>query len=249
MHRKDMTKQQHINVSHLTLDFVRHGEPEGGTKYRGSQDDPLSVTGWKQIQSSVHHAIKQGTQWDEIITSPMLRCNAFAAELSEELNIPLSVEANLRELAFGDLEGMTPKEAWKQYPTLLASMWKNPEQHTPPNGEPFKDFCDRTENCIRDVIHNKLAEGSGNPKHILVIAHGGVIRAMLHRLLGISPSTTFQFDIPFAAITRIVVYPNQEASENESPYTISLKFLNGILPLQSELQPPPQPYLKPPEEA
>lgn len=221
---------------YLTLDFVRHGEPEGGTKYRGSLDDPLSANGWKQIRSSTDQAIKRGTQWDEIITSPMLRCNAFAFELSKELDIPLSTEVDLRELAFGDLEGLTPEDAWKQYPTLLASMWKNPEQHTPPNGEPFTDFCGRTEHCINDIIRSRFTENTENPKHILVVVHGGVIRALLHRLLSINPSATFQFDIPFAAITRIVVYRDFGATENEPNFTVSLKFLNGILPQPAELE-------------
>ena len=32
-----------------TIDLIRHGEPVGGSKYRGQTDDPLSEKGWAQI--------------------------------------------------------------------------------------------------------------------------------------------------------------------------------------------------------
>ena len=32
------------------FDLLRHGEPAGGPMFRGSQDDPLSDTGWQHWQ-------------------------------------------------------------------------------------------------------------------------------------------------------------------------------------------------------
>ena len=230
MHKKQQTPKAVI------LDLIRHGEPEGGTMYRGSQNDPLSTMGWQQLQSSTDQAIRQGTQWQKIITSPMLRCSKFAETLSQQNNLPLSTAHNLRELCFGDLEGLTPKQAWAQYPTLLAAMWENPNAHTPPNGEPFKEFCDRVEHNITDIIQQQLSESSVSP-HLLLVVHGGVIRAILHRLLNIPASATFQFDVPFAAITRIVAYADAPFNTDKNgTFTVSLKNLNGILPTNSIIE-------------
>lgn len=34
------------------LDLIRHGEPVGGRRFRGDAvDDPLSDTGWQQLES------------------------------------------------------------------------------------------------------------------------------------------------------------------------------------------------------
>ena len=66
------------------------------------------------------------------------------------------------------------------------------------------------------------------------MVHGGVIRAILHRLLNIPASATFQFDVPFAAITRIVAYADAPFNADKNgTFTVSLKNLNGILPTNS----------------
>ncbi len=241
-----MHKKQQIPKT-VILDFIRHGEPQGGTMYRGSQNDPLSTIGWQQLQSSTEQAIQQGALWQEIITSPMLRCCKFAEALSQQHNLPLSTAQNLRELCFGDLEGLTPKQAWDQYPALLAAMWKNPNAHTPPNGEPFNKFCDRVERNITDIIHQQLSKpynadnnvDPGSPPHLLLVVHGGVIRAILHRLLNIPASATFQFDVPFAAITRMVAYADTPSvTGQDGSFTVSLKNLNGISPISPAVEKP-----------
>ena len=33
------------------LDLLRHGETEGGTRYRGTTDDPLTAAGWEQMRA------------------------------------------------------------------------------------------------------------------------------------------------------------------------------------------------------
>ena len=168
----------------------------------------------------------------------MLRCCEFAKTLGQQHNLPLSTEHNLRELCFGDLEGLTPKQAWVQYPALLAAMWENPNEHTPPNGEPFKAFCDRVERSVTDIIQQQLSGSSASP-HLLLVVHGGVIRAILHRLLKIPASVTFQFDVPFAAITRLVAYADTSSDTDQNgTFTVSLKNLNGIYPANSMIEKP-----------
>ena len=57
-------------MSETQIDIIRHGEPEGGRRYRGhSIDDPLSKTGWQQMWN----AIPENPPWDHIISSPLLR--------------------------------------------------------------------------------------------------------------------------------------------------------------------------------
>jgi alpha-ribazole phosphatase len=55
----------------ITLDFMRHGEPVGGRKYRGQLDDPLSEKGWEQMRAAVGEA----WPWTRIVSSPLLRCS------------------------------------------------------------------------------------------------------------------------------------------------------------------------------
>lgn len=201
----------------VVVDMLRHGEPQGGVMYRGSKDDPLSETGWQQMRDAIKSAIDKGVHWDRIISSPMKRCQAFAEETAQQLNLPLQVIAPLKELNFGDLEGLHPQKAWEQYPELLANMWKDPVNHTPPNGESFVDFALRVQKAMESLFKEHMQE------HLLLVIHGGVVRAALHNLLGISPSATFRFDIPYASLTRFKVYKNGEDS-----YDAALSFVNGL---------------------
>ena len=61
-----------------TIDLIRHGEPVGGSKYRGQTDDPLSEKGWEQMRA----AVGDHRPWEAILTSPLARCRAFAEKLA-----------------------------------------------------------------------------------------------------------------------------------------------------------------------
>ena len=196
----------------VVLDLIRHGEPVGGVRYRGSVDDPLSDTGWQQLRSATHQC---GCQWNAIFSSPMLRCHDFARELSTQQQIPLTVIEDLRELCFGTLEGLTPKQAWEQQPDLLTKLWQDPAGHTPPQGEPYNDFLTRVSLSLEQVI------SAASNQHILLVVHGGIIRATLTYLLNIHPRDTFRFEVPYAGMTRIKIYTDRQGARNTS-----LKFIN-----------------------
>jgi broad specificity phosphatase PhoE len=184
----------------LIIDLLRHGEPEGGVRYRGSQDDPLSATGWRQLEDAVAKMLSDEHSWTLIVSSPMRRCRAFAEHLSARLQLPLKIHEDLRELHFGDLEGLTPQRAWSEHGELLTRLWQAPEQHTPPNGEPFISFRERVTGAIQELIENHQSE------RLLVLAHGGVIRATLNGLFGMAAPSTFQMEVPYAGATRFSVY-------------------------------------------
>ena len=86
-----------------TIDLIRHGEPVGGSKYRGQTDDPLSEKGWAQMRA----ALVGHQPWEVVVTSPLVRCRAFAEELAARLALPLEVDARLMEIGFGEWEGRT----------------------------------------------------------------------------------------------------------------------------------------------
>ena len=75
-----------------TLDLLRHGEPVGGSRYRGQTDDPLSDKGWAQMRDAVGDV----HPWDHIITSPLSRCSDFAHELAARHNIFTSLRPGRR---------------------------------------------------------------------------------------------------------------------------------------------------------
>ena len=177
------------------IDLIRHGEPRGGTKFRGHTDDPLSEQGWAQMRA----AVRQEERWDVMVTSPLLRCAEFAAELAASLGLPLETEARFKEIGFGEWEGRTPEELMQRDPDCLDRLWRDPARHTPPGGECLDAFAAR----VTDGWNELLACHAG--KKILVVAHGGVNRMILCHALQIPIHNLFRLDVPFAGLSRIRV--------------------------------------------
>ena len=160
-------------VTHI--DVIRHGQPEGGRRYRGhGVDDPLSKTGWQQMWA----AVPEKPQWDHIITSPLSRCLRFAEALADTLSIDFSVADDLKEIGFGVWEGRTPDDIKHNDGDALQNFIQDPVHNRPQGAEPLDDFAQR----VWTVYENTLKEYHG--QHILMVAHAGVIRAITSHILG-----------------------------------------------------------------
>jgi alpha-ribazole phosphatase len=178
-----------------TVDLIRHGEPVGGPKYRGQTDDPLSEKGWAQMRA----AIGAERPWHHIVSSPLVRCHAFAAELARQQGLPLTVDARLMEVGFGEWEGRTPAELTAQDPHLLARFRRDPVNVRPAGAEPLEAFLARVAAAWDELVDAHTG------KHVLVVCHAGVIRMVLTHVLGIPLARAYRIDVPIAGITRITV--------------------------------------------
>ncbi len=182
------------NRRETLFDLIRHGEPEGGPRYRGHVDDPLSELGWQQMRA----AIQEQEPWDAILTSPLSRCQAFAEAVADERGLPLYVEPDFKELSFGDWEGRTGAEIQDEDGERLRRFWQNPLQYPPPNGESLRAFNERIQ---RGWEHwrEELAE-----QHVLLVCHGGVIRMITGAAMGIPLTHSLGvMMVPYACRTRI----------------------------------------------
>lgn len=177
------------------IDLIRHGEPVGGVLIRGHRDDPLSETGWKQMWTAV-----EGVRpWQHIVASPLLRCANFARELGLEQNIPITLETRLVEIGFGEWEGIDPARLYRHCPEAINNFWTDPATNPPPGGEPFTRFQARVSQALDRIISDYAGT------HILVVSHGGVIRMIIAQVLGMPSSNIFRMEVPYAAVSRIVV--------------------------------------------
>ncbi len=178
-----------------TIDLIRHGEPVGGAMFRGWQDDPLSETGWEQMRQ----AVGDQSPWEQIITSPLLRCYEFAKELGQRHELSLAVDERFKEIGFGAWEGRKPDELYQQDPDAVGRFWSDPVNSPPPNAESMTRFQARIDAAWHDLTDHHQG------KHLLLVAHGGVNRMIIGRVLGIPLSHLFRMDIPYAGISRILV--------------------------------------------
>lgn len=182
-------------VKTTLIDLIRHGEPEGGPMFRGGKDDPLSELGWQQMNA----AIGEDEKWDAILTSPLQRCIRFAETMGERYDIPVHTDDRLREISFGEWEGLTAEAIAERYgKQRLALFWADASTNPPPGGEPFADFQDRVQ-AAWDIWTERLAG-----QRVLLVCHGGVIRVSLAHVMGISRERVLSaMAVPYACRSRV----------------------------------------------
>jgi broad specificity phosphatase PhoE len=204
-----------MKVKATTIDLIRHGEPVGGQLLRGSQDDPLSELGWQQMNDSVG----DHKPWTRIITSPLSRCHAFANDLGNRLNLQVDVNPQFREISFGVWEGLSIKELMKSDPQALRNYWNEPDKYAPDGSELMSDFVKRIHNAWETLINQYQTE------HTLLVCHGGVIRAILTHVLGMPNDKLWNFDVPYANVSRLAYHHFPDGG-----HTAQLKFHQANFP-------------------
>jgi len=175
------------------MDLIRHGMPVGGRRYRGHIDDPLSDQGWQQMRDAVGDACP----WDVIVTSPLRRCADFAHALGEGCGCPVEVEPGITEISFGDWEGRHVQEILDEDPGQVERYWQDPVANTPPGGESLSNFRDRCVNSWQAI--GERHQGS----HVLVVAHGGLIRTLMTHVLEMPLHAVLRLEVPNAGLTRV----------------------------------------------
>ncbi len=175
------------------LDYLRHGEPSGGNRYRGNGvDDPLSEKGWQQMREAVAGI----DSWQLIVSSPMRRCVEFAERLASESGIPLRLEHDLREVGFGSWEGAVREELMIERKEEYDAFHRDPVNNRPAGAEPLHDFGRRVGNVFDRLTDTQPGQ------HLLVVAHAGVIRATLGHITQAPAVTWYRTDVSYAGISR-----------------------------------------------
>ena len=174
--------------------LLRHGETEGGARYWGATDVGLSSRGWEQMRSAV-----AGRSWDLIVSSPLRRCATFAGALAEEITVPCYLEADLREMSFGDWEGRSASELMESDAERLRLFWSDPSVHTPPGGESLAELHARVMAVWQRLV--KLADY----RRILVVTHGGPIRVLKAAKAQKPLSDLLSFEVPHGALNGIAL--------------------------------------------
>jgi len=177
------------------LILLRHGNTGFSGQYIGSKDVPLSANGCRQIASL--QPILENQQIDYILSSPMLRCRESAEILFSDRHV--YYDDDLREIDFGRWEGLIFQEIATNDPDLV-NKWAawNP------------DFCFPEGECIDHFIKRVHRAGSrikeSSNKNIILIAHGGVIRALLCYLLNLKPEKYLLFQVEKGRYTTLELF-------------------------------------------
>jgi probable phosphoglycerate mutase len=157
------------------LILVRHGESEwnAGRRLQGQADIALSRRGEEQARAL--QPLVAGLRPARVVASSLKRARDTAALLGFP---DAAQEDGLREIDVGEWTGAAISDLVARGDGAYR-MWRA-GLHTPQGGEAWKSFKARTAGAIRAILDS--AEGD-----VLVVSHGGVVRALLESLLGLSP--------------------------------------------------------------
>ena len=188
------------NTSQTYLDILRHGEHVLGDVICGVTDPELSEKGWGQLQAQCRRLRDEGNNWDICITSPRKRCAQFAQTIARDLGIECLVDRGFAEVDFGAWEALSFAEINNGFPGQWQEWIGFPEQLAPHGGEKYGDFLDRVDQSILNLVSQYWG------KRILLLAHGGVVRAIFYSVLGLRPGSLSRFSVPHACHSRIMAY-------------------------------------------
>lgn len=153
--------------------FIRHGKDDD--RYRGGWSD-LDITdeGKKQAQELAKYLRDNNLIIKKIITSDLKRALTTADIISKNLNLPIELDSDLREMNNRDLAGMLNDEALIKYPGLFFNTLDMNEKY--PNGESPIEFYNR----IKNWFNNAINEYKTMDSNIAIITHAGVINIIYY---------------------------------------------------------------------
>jgi probable phosphoglycerate mutase len=180
---------------------VRHGETAWNvdTRIQGQLDIALNETGrWQaaRLAQALHHE-----PLDALYSSDLQRASQTAAAISEAMNVPVRLDARLRERSFGLFEGHTFRELEASWPEETRRWRERDPSFGPPGGEALAAFYER---CV-DAVSQLATQHPGQT--IAVVAHGGVMDCLYRAALRIDLRTRRTWMLGNASINRLLHTP------------------------------------------
>jgi probable phosphoglycerate mutase len=163
-----------------TLFLVRHGETDWNAagRWQGQTDVPLNARGREQAREVAERLRAGGIA--AIASSDLLRARATAEIVASELGLEVShLDAALRERRFGCFEGLTREEVAARFPEAWARYLADPGP-APPGGESRDELIGRLLPAVASAVARL-------PGPLLVVMHGGAMRALLAEHVGEMP--------------------------------------------------------------
>ena len=179
----------------MRLLLIRHGESEGNPAgvLQGHLDYGLSQLGQRQAELTAERLGAMGA--DRVVSSPLLRASATAALIAGALDVELQLEPRLAEYDIGEGAGLTPAELRERFPGILEARLSGKRFLYP--GEEGRDtFHARLHAAIEQL---RLLEGT-----TVAVAHGGVISAMCHMIVGLDLHRPGIFQVGNCSLTEVV---------------------------------------------
>ena len=167
-----------VTLEPIPFWFLRHGETDWNAQgiSQGNVDIPLNATGIAQARAAAQKLRSRGIA--TIVSSPLSRARVTAEFVGEALDLPIEIDRDLREVAFGVHEGQKMSDWFSDWISGAA---------TPEGAESFA--------ALRRRAVAAANRATAQPPAVLVVAHGALFRS-LRSAMGIEPNMRTQNAVP-----------------------------------------------------
>ena len=144
--------------------FIRHGETDYNKehRYQGHLDIPLNATGIMQAENARDKL--SGFIFDEIYSSPLSRAKKTAEIINEKQGAEIILDDRIKEIFGGTSQGQCLSN-WTE--DEVKDLYENPKKF---GAESSEEFCERVVSFFKEI--------ENTDKNVLIVAHGGVYRAI-----------------------------------------------------------------------
>ena len=211
-----------------TLVILRHGESTWNQEnlFTGWHDVPLTKKGATEATLAGHTIAADGVQFDiahtSLLTRAVVTCQLALEAMGLEW-LPVQRNWRLNERHYGALQGLDKKATTARHGAEQTHLWRRSYDVPPPpvgtdspehpiNDPRYRwlppDVLPATE-CLADVVarvlpywHDVVAPQLLAGQHVLIVAHGNSLRALLMHLEGVSAADIAELNIPTGAPRR-----------------------------------------------
>lgn len=176
--------------------LVRHGETDWNLtgRIQGQSDVSLNDTGRRQVSHLAQRL--EDVHFDAVYSSDLARTHESAQIIAAGRDVAIATDPDLREFSFGEWEGLTDAEIEARQPGALSErISAGNEAFAAPGGENTWQVLDRVRRFCE-----RAAERHDPSEDILVVAHGGSIRALAVVLLDLADTDFWRFRIHCASL-------------------------------------------------
>ena len=189
--------------------LVRHGETDWNKMGRtqGHVDVPLNATGRRQAELLAKRL--DGIEFAGIYSSDLARTYESAQLITAGRDLEIATDPDLREFAYGTWEGLTLVEIEARHPGALAERIEVGNlAFAAPGGENATQVLARVRRFCE-----RVAMRHDSPDNVLVVAHGGSIRALVVCLLDLADADFWRFQVDCTGLAVISDHPGSRVLE------------------------------------
>jgi len=171
----------------MRIFLARHGETEWNAEHRlqGQSDIGLTPRGAEHARALA--ALLADVPLHAVYASTLRRSLDTARPVAQAHGLEAEARAELREIAYGILEGYAPEEGDATMQVLWEARRRDPLHFRAPGGETYAELRDRV---AAFVAHLRLRHAGDT---VLVVGHRAANRALLSLLLDQPMEVTLKF--------------------------------------------------------